>query len=473
MAFYRMALKDVGEILGIPKGEMPMEVKSIEELKPYLERDVEITLQAVIRLKEQVNKLGFNPRKLLTAGQLAITSFLTYCRREKIDWDFTEYNTEKKIRQIVKTKYPREVRQAFRGGMNQAFQIGKFKNVTLIDANGLYAYIMANMDFPDLKTELRNEKPTIGMLNAYMENQIGIARCTIEAPQKGLPYLPVRFQKYTLYVNNRKIRGTWTYLELKKAQKLGYKIMECEWTIRWSKAKINPLRNFINHIYDMEKKMKTREEKSPIKMIRNNLYGKFAQYKQNKDFKIVPRSQIKEWTERGYMPKAPIGDKYICEKLLDEYDPSYTNPIISTMITAGARDFLWDNINKIKPEDLLYCDTDSIAFKGNYLKEFVLGYNLGEWKIESQGDAKFLGEKRYYIDQKAKLSGLMRREITKDIIENEQDVKTRRMIGIKDGIKSGNLEQVGGFREETIEMKPHNKLMMLVPDFIDEVKDYG
>jgi len=254
MAFYRMSLKEVGKIIGLEKGEMPFKIKDINELKQYLERDVDITLQCILRLKKQVNELGFNPRKLMTAGQLAITSFLTYCRRENIDWDFTEYNNDKKIRQIIKTKYPKEIREAFRGGMNQAFQIGKFDNVTLIDVNGLYAYIMVNMDFPDLRTELREENVKIGMLEKYIETNIGIARCKIKSPKTGLPYLPIRFQKYTIYENNKIMRGTWTYLELRKAKKLGYEILECEWSIRWNKAKINPLKNFINHLYGMEKR---------------------------------------------------------------------------------------------------------------------------------------------------------------------------------------------------------------------------
>ncbi len=473
MAFYRMSLAMVGKIIGLPKLEMPTQAKRIEDLKPYLERDTEIVLKAVLNLKEKINKLGFNPRKILTSGQLAITSFLTYCRRTKVDREFTEYNMERKIRQIVKCKNPKEIREAFRGGMNRCFKLGKFNNVTLIDANALYAYIMTTMKFPNLRTEHKIEKPENGMLTEYMKEGIGIARVIITAPNITLPFLPIRFGKYTIYPQSREMRGTWTFQEIKEAMKLGYRLIECEWCIKWKELHVNPLKKFIEYLYSIEKGLKTKEERMPLKLIRNNLYGKFAQYKKNKDYKIATRAEIKELLQEGYTPISTIDNKYVCVKEMGEYDPSYTNPIISTLITAGARMFLYNNLKKIPHDDLLYCDTDSIAFKGDYMNKFKTGWNMGEWKIEAEGQAKFLGEKRYYIDDKPKISGLMKREISIDIIEEEKDVHTQRMIGLGTAIKEGNLNIAGTFRPHIHEMKPHNKLMLVVPDKIDEVKEHG
>ena len=132
MAFHRTTLERVGNILGIEKLEMPQQVRDIKELEPYIERDVEIVLKAVMNLKNRLNALGFKPRKIMTAGQVAMTCFSTFNRRNFTEKYFTVYNAEKKRREIIRTKYPDLVREAYRGGDNQAYQIGKFNNLSLV-----------------------------------------------------------------------------------------------------------------------------------------------------------------------------------------------------------------------------------------------------------------------------------------------------------------------------------------------------
>ena len=81
MHFYKCSLKAVGETIGLEKLEMPETIRYIEELKPYLYRDTKIVSEAIVQLRKIMEQLGFRPRKLLTAGQLAITSFLTFSKR--------------------------------------------------------------------------------------------------------------------------------------------------------------------------------------------------------------------------------------------------------------------------------------------------------------------------------------------------------------------------------------------------------
>ena len=130
MAFYRMSLAQLGEMLGFSKSELPMEISDISELGEYLERDVDIVLKGITELKSRLSVLGFRPSKLLTAGQLSMTAFRSYCRKNYTEKYFTEYDTKRKCRVIVKTKYDKLLREAYRGGDNQALQIGKFDGVT-------------------------------------------------------------------------------------------------------------------------------------------------------------------------------------------------------------------------------------------------------------------------------------------------------------------------------------------------------
>ena len=59
MAFYRMSLEAVGNILKFPKLEMPKKIKHPDDLKPYVTRDVEITLAAIQELRNKIGTLGF------------------------------------------------------------------------------------------------------------------------------------------------------------------------------------------------------------------------------------------------------------------------------------------------------------------------------------------------------------------------------------------------------------------------------
>ena len=61
MSFFKMSLKAVGEIIKTPKLEMPTKITNPEQLKTYLDRDVEITMKAIKWLKEKLRELGFTP----------------------------------------------------------------------------------------------------------------------------------------------------------------------------------------------------------------------------------------------------------------------------------------------------------------------------------------------------------------------------------------------------------------------------
>ncbi len=96
---------------------------------------------------------------------------------------------------------------------------------------------------------------------------------------------------------------------------------------------------------------------------------------------------------------------------------------------------------------------------------------MGELKIEVENKkAKILGEKRYYIGEKVKISGLHSREKSKNAIENEEAIKIKRMYGIGSAMEGGKWEQVGGFIDTTMDMKAHAKSMIPIPEYMDEIK---
>lgn len=469
MAFYRCSLKDVGDSIGLPKLEMPEKVEKVNDLKEYLERDVDITLKAITDLKEDLKPLGFAPRKLMTAGQVAMTSFLTYCRKNNISRGLLEYDPETHYYTVVKCSDIRFVREAFRGGINLAFETGYVDYCELYDLNGHYADALRKMTVPDLRTEQTLTDVSIRVFLELVGRKVGIARLSLKSPKQLRPYLPIRFQGYVVFPSDRIMRGTWTFLELKRAIELGYTILEVEKVMYWEKNIENPFYDYMNLIYDLEKKAESPQKKFAFKLIRNNLYGKFGQYRKNKDYKMVYRGESKKYFDEGYKLAGIMEDRYVIYKGDNYYIPTYVNPIISAYTTAWARDKLWTELMKVPPGELLYCDTDSVMVKKNLRHLFDFGHELGQFKLVTTGDAKILGEKKYRVGEYVKLSGAPKEYRSPETIDSEEDFPVKKMHSLKEGINRGNFNKVGGFREELYELKVSSKSNMPLPEYIDEV----
>ena len=56
------------------------------------------------------------------------------------------------------------------------------------------------------------------------------------------------------------------------------------------------------------------------------------------------------------------------------------------------------------------------------------------------------------------------------IIEDEEDICMKKMVGLKEALSTGSMNNIGTFRDHDIEMKPHSKRMILMPEEVDEVK---
>lgn len=483
MSFYKGTVEEIGEALEIPKIKRPEKVKEIKELEEYNKRDTEIVMKMITNLRKTLATIGFKPRKVLTAGQLAMNSFLTFSKRNNEIWSFGELTenkeNKKKYVQVIKSKHTRQIREAYRGGRTEAFKKGKYTNCTIIDINGLYAKIMHDMEFPNLRSEIYNEKPTNEQAKKYIEKEIGTIKCTMKTPPNTiksiLPYLPIRYKEHEIFPRNATMKGTWTIEEIKEALKIGYELIEVEWITRYTKLKENPLRTYIDFIYSIEKNEQNKIRRNCIKLLRNNLYGKFAQLRQMKDYKIIHRKDSEEYTEQGWEIEGTIDENYVITKKGDIYEANYTNPEISLRITALARNYLYKELIKIEEKDRLYCDTDSIIIRNfeKYKHLFKIGTELGEFKIVNENaEVLILGEKKYVVNDEVRISGLAKQKATKEDMQEQNSVKVRKMIGIKDAIRIGNIDLAGSFTEITERIDNKSKMDIITPGTItDEYKE--
>jgi len=80
------------------------------------------------------------------------------------------------------------------------------------------------------------------------------------------------------------------------------------------------------------------------------------------------------------------------ERPVSEKKHVYYNVGTAASITGFVRAFLWRSINQVK--NPVYCDTDSIICEDT--AELKLSSNLGDWKLEAEGDSIAIAGKKLY-----------------------------------------------------------------------------
>lgn len=473
--FKNMSVYRIGKILGYEKLTMPEQIENIDQLEAYCMRDSEIVLKGMQFLKEKMEVLGFTPRKFLTAGQLAMSTFLSSIRKEGIHWNIMRSG------KVYKGKHLEKCRMAYRGARNEAFKLGKIKDCTLIDINSLYPYAMIHMPFPKLNKEMFVEYPLhkgLTIEEMLKEEFIGCIQCQIKVPDNiKIGYLPIRYNEHLHFPQQGEtLRGTWTTLELRKAKSLGYKIEDIEWVCLYPVIKENVFEGYITKLYELRKKSGS-DLQLVIKLIMNNLYGKWAQFRTNKEYKIIFRSELYQYKKEGWEVKSVWGNKYVLERMNTLYNPGYTNVLIASLITAYGRDYLYKFLEKIDPEDLVYCDTDSILLTNfeKYKKEFEFTKELGAWKKVCDKEEAFIkGEKKYRIGKEIKVSGINWKVLQENDFDTTDKMIQKNKVGIRDVLNSPEdfLGKMGSFQEQEKNLRIFSKRDTILPEIIDERKEW-
>lgn len=189
---------------------------------------------------------------------------------------------------------------------------------------------------------------------------------------------------------------------MKEAKKLGYEIEKIHEAVVYDELPFNPFKEFIDELYTLRKES-DKVMGHVIKLLMNSLYGKFGQFRATKERAICHRADVQKWLDKGYEIETDYGENYHMVKELGKKVPNYAHPIIPVLVTAYARHKLYEGLEKIPFEDLLYCDTDSVMFKGNHKNKFEIGTELGQYKIEFENETgEFVKEKVYRISDKGK-----------------------------------------------------------------------
>ena len=461
LGIYKMSLSKAGKLINQHKLDTPEFFKTGEpitkqqliENEEYIKQDTKLVLELIKELKEQLAKDNIRPNRIYTISQVAI-SYLTKKLAEKPrEYLFEDYYQTK----IIRTKYEEDLHQAYRIGRTEAFQKGTFQNVTYIDCNSKFPDSARKIRFPDMRTERKIKEP-VEIYENRIFDKIGISKVLLKNETDQYCLIPVRQENGNYNPEPSKYAlGIYSNDLIKKALEVGWKLIQCEYSIIYDDAPDNPLKEITEEMYKKRKNAKTEKEKWYWKQFLNRSYGKLGQRNKRTFIEIDTIEKHDEYIKNGYVADGTIGYNYIYKKEVNStWRKKYYCPIIPVLITSDSIIDMYNEYNKIPLKDLLYSDTDSIIFKGNHLNKFKLGKEMGEFKIEKNNEKELInteaiiyGRKTLSVGDKISISGTNKTDL--EINDFKKGiVSSRRMNTIK---TSTNQEIIGSFTTQERDLK--------------------
>lgn len=358
--YAQMSVERLGKIIGLPKLEKPEWLgkrppNSQEEWKILTEynlRDCEVSAGFIKFLFKAFEDLGATPKITIasTAMNLLKTRYLgdAIYFRQPTAWIEEQFN-------------------AYYGGRTECFCRGQAYEMVAYDYNSLYPSIAATAELPDPNFMRVNQIND----TQYIMNHEGCALVDIQCPEMKYPLLPFRYEGKTIFPIGT-FTGWYTNIELREAQRLGYKILKVHKNY-WAAKTCSPLKGYMEDLY--KKRLEYQAEKNPmesvIKLLLNGLTGKFGQKFDNKDNWVTGIS-IDELN--AYDNFERFGDFFRVQKTSEP--AVFCIPLWIAYITAIGRIKITADAARY---DAVYCDTDCIHTAN---KNVPTSNKLGDFKKE-------------------------------------------------------------------------------------------
>lgn len=363
------SVKSLGKMIKLEK----METDSFEN-EEYCQRDTEIVYWALLEYKKTLSSLNINLKN--TAAATGFSALLEKYRSLSYN-NFSEEDHE-------------FLKEGYYGGRTEVFNTAKQEGeIYGYDITSSYPNVMRKIPLPNPFYRYYTKKPNF--------EKEGMVDCVVECPENlKIPYLPLRIENKLCFPTGS-FRGTWTYYEIREAKKLGYKVLKINKALEF---KINfefSLKEFIEDLFS--KRYRASEIGNYVlqyacKIIMNASYGKFALG--NEKTELLAFDEL--WKVKGEFSSEIFPNNQILVKKVTDHSPQ-TNFLYAAYITAFARHDLFIYIQEALKNGRipLYCDTDSIFFKG---PKFNLKFNekLGSLQLKDEiSDCQFLLPKTYYV----------------------------------------------------------------------------
>lgn len=380
-AFFKGPLKALAEFVGKKK------LKGSSMSVKYILRDAEIPYLFLKGFQQRlVKNEGVNLG--ITIGQLAMEIYRRKYMLTKTQFTYNSPNCFK----------------AYYGGRVEAFYLGDLQNeIHVSDINSSYPDAMKNNLYPDTGTIVPS---TLGTHN------FGIGRFRVRVPDSQfIPVLPLKEEKSgRLFFPKGEFTGWWSYPEIRYAVECGTEILE-EYEGEGTNSGCAPFVDYITDFYDkrlVAKNTSNQFDDLLYKLIQNNLYGKFFQWRGGNRMTRdpLPTHEIEKYFDHPEFDTKKVGPFYWYH-LPKMEPPKHANFMWGLYITAYARIKLHKALNSAYQVGYtpIYCDTDSIMYSNLSSKKLPepnipISKKLGDWDKESFDLGIFRQAKAYILYNK-------------------------------------------------------------------------
>jgi len=411
--FFGGTLERWGDIFKIPKIKIDFAKCSFEELTVYCRRDVEIMVKSWRVWFKFLNEHDCGGFKI-TVGSTAFNTWRHAHIHERV--------YVHKVPQVLEME-----RESFHGGRVECFFQGHKDTGPFyyVDINNMYGHIMREGSFP-IGIQGYSRKLTIRRLIAYLERYNVIANVRVNVD---LPAFVKKVDGFTAYPLGR-FDTTLTTEELKFALRRGW--VEKLYAMSWYRT-TNIYQTYVDQFYDL--RMKYREDgntgfETICKLLINSLYGKFGQTGLRQE--IIGSAELDEiWSIPvihldNHTRSRQVALGGIIYEEFREGESYHAMPAVAAHVTANARLYLFELIQRAGWENVYYTDTDSlIVNKKGYaiLEPLVSANEIGKLKIEIESDFLTIhAPKEYEMRGRKRIKGVKKDaiEISPGVFKQEQ-----------------------------------------------------
>jgi hypothetical protein len=261
----------------------------------------------------------------------------------------------------------------------------------VLDINSAYPYAMLHDHPRGLEHETRNGYVESAHFFRLVAKSTGV-----------FPYRDQRTRKLEFPSDNQEREFFITHWELQAALDTdclhGARILEST-----TFERVGSFEEYIEQFYN--ERLKARAEKDKVgdlfaKLFMNSLYGKWAANPESYRTYVVVDSVEDAPADVQFTQLAEFGGHILMSKPLDPLRRRYYNVCTAASITGFVRAMLWEAMHSCGIDNMLYCDTDSIAAKviGPGIQ---LGSKLGQWKDEGDFIRAGISGKKLYVFERA------------------------------------------------------------------------
>lgn len=422
--YWQFSLAKMGEQLSLAKLTIPNEGASIDEWFTYCKRDVEVLSEYLLSFMRflKVNDLaGLG----LTLASQAFRSF-----RHRFMSTPIVIHTDERVLKLE--------RDGYSGGRVEAFVIGHRSGERFfkLDVNSMYPFVMRSNEFPvDLVSY--SENVPVSKLPSLTDRYYCLAEVELDSL---VPLYAFKGrEKLTFPVGC--FRTTLHHSEILYALRRHHITQVFRLAIYDRSPIFTP---YVDFFYDL--KLRAETENNPVlrhqaKIFLNSLYGKFGQ--RNFVSEIVDNPQAPSFGRMTGYSQA-LGTSVVVNRLGDVMEirykrgeSAYSFPAIAGGVTALARVYLWELIDRAGRSEVFYVDTDSLivsALGYDRLRSYLDDRELGKLKLESSGDDLIItGAKDYAFSGEVKHKGIPKSAIKL----SENSWKYEQFRGFKTWISDG------------------------------------